>query len=194
MDWGSVPDWFSAIATVGALGAAVFAGRAAYGQLKLLENENADRQRLERQADAAGVALWVRVGTEDKLPLVRYINQSGKPIYDLTIWIDTPAHRFRVHRAVAGPSSEPRRMRQGTAELRSIAERVDYGPDWAGLLNGAQLRCASRFRDSANQWWLRGFDGTLESATGRPAAPQGLGACASRAGDEGIGVAADSDL
>ncbi|MBW0089663.1 hypothetical protein I4I73_02115 [Pseudonocardia sp. KRD-184] len=189
MDLGSVPDWISAIATVGALVAAVVAGWAAYQQLTMLKNDARKRQRLEDQADAAGVAIWVRVGTKDKLPLIRYINRSGMPIFELTVWIDTPDHRFRIYRTVAGPAFDTREMRQGTTELRAIAARLNYEPDWNGLLDETHLRCASRFRDSANKWWFRDFNGTLSGAKEKPGAPQRHGESNRNASDEGIGVA-----
>lgn len=165
MNWGSVPDWISAVSTAVALLAAAAAAIAAFRQLRILERQNAERQDQDRQADAAAVALWVRVGAEDLLPVIRYINVSGKPIYELTIWIQTPDRVFSVYRTVAGPAQETRPMRQGSRELREAAERSAYHPDWLTLLNERRLQCASRFRDSANRWWLRDFDGKLCGGT-----------------------------
>lgn len=163
LDWGNVPDWISAISTAIALAGAAGAAYAAFKQLRILEQQEVARQDRDKQADAAGVAIWARVGADDDLPVIRYINVSGKPIYELTIWIQTPSHTFLVHRTVTGPAQETRLMRKGTKEIYAAAEEAGYHPDWASLLESGQLQCASRFRDTANRWWLREFDGGLHS-------------------------------
>lgn len=174
MDWGSIPDWISAVATASAFVAAAFAAVPAYRQLKILEAQDAARRAREAEADAASVAIWARTGTDDGLPLLRYINLSGKPIYELTIWVATPEQRYLIYRTVTGPQSTTREMRQATAELRAAARASGYEPNWSELLDRSQLRCASRFRDSANRWWLRDFDGRLRSAADNQGVPERL--------------------
>ena len=166
IDWGSVPDWISAAATVAALLAASYAARVGYRQLKVLEVQEQDRQRAERIRDASRVAVWVRVDEVRALPELRYVNASGMPIYDLSLWVVTPGHTFRVVYVVDGPAAESKTMVRGTADLqRQITERA-YGPDWTHLLKSGRLVCAVTFRDSVNRTWFRDFHGRLTEVDG----------------------------
>lgn len=164
----SVPDWISAVSTAGALVFAGVAAVAAFRQLGILRGQARDRQAREEQAGAAGVAVWVRVfdqGGRGRAPVLRYINSSGIPVYNLTIWVATPEHTFVVTRTVTGPSAAARVMVGGTQQMRQQSARLIYDPDWSALLERGDLTCAMRFRDSSNQWWLRDIDGMLSPAT-----------------------------
>lgn len=163
------PDAISAGAAVLAAVIAIGAFGTAHRQLRILRRQESDRQARERQADAAKIAVWVRVTDRrggPPVPVLRYINLSGMPVYELTVWVRTPEHEFRVFRTVAGPSG-PRDMGRGTAEIAEAAADAAYDPDWLALLQNGELVCASRFRDASNQWWLRDVDGVLSEATER---------------------------
>ena len=163
------PDTISASASVLALLIAAAAFWTAHRQLRILARQEADRQARERQADAAKVAVWVRVTDRagaGPAPVLRYTNRSGMPVYELTVWVRTPAHEFSIFRAVTGPSG-PRDMAEGSAQIAAAAAAAGYHPDWLALLVGRELVCAARFRDAAGQWWLRDVDGVLTEATDR---------------------------
>jgi hypothetical protein len=161
IDWGSVADWVSAVATVAALLAAAYAARAAFRQLGVLEQQERDRREAHDIRDAARVAVWARIDVERGLPELRYINASGMPVHDLTLWVVTPEKTFEMHYVVDGPSAESKTMKRGTDELRRQIEISAYRPDWTRLLESGGLLCAAAFRDSANRAWLRDFHGLL---------------------------------
>jgi hypothetical protein len=82
--WGTVADWVAAATTVAALIAAVWAGHAAYGQLRHLEREAADREAASREAQARLVYVTEqKVLVAPGVPARRVIvlhNDSAEPV------------------------------------------------------------------------------------------------------------------
>lgn len=79
VDWGSVPEWFAAIGTVGAL----------FVALVLLRNELADRRRAAEVADrrpADGIFAWAEPRTDAGGWQTFILNRSDEPIYDAVVY------------------------------------------------------------------------------------------------------------
>lgn len=79
VDWGSVPEWFAAIGTVGAL----------FVALILLRNELADRRRAAEVADrrpADGIFAWAEPRTDAGGWQTFVHNRSDEPIYDAVVY------------------------------------------------------------------------------------------------------------
>ena len=79
VDWGSVPEWFAAIGTVGAL----------FVALILLRNELADRRRAAEVGDhrpADGVFAWAEPRTDAGGWQTFVLNRSDEPIYDAVVY------------------------------------------------------------------------------------------------------------
>lgn len=82
MDLGTLADWANAIATLTATGAAIFAGRIAYGAY--LREQAADRQ-----LHAAGIHAWLASTQPDGSgpPSIVLMNAGDALVYDLSVQV-----------------------------------------------------------------------------------------------------------
>jgi hypothetical protein len=172
LELGSFADLLSGFGTVAALVAASVAARAAIKtnnqqgvQLRHLEEAEKERREREEQRVAGVVAAWA--GMDDNGAIVRFVNGSGLPVYDLSIWVLTPDRLFCVEYATHGPTSNSRPLRRVGIDLNTYATDADV---WASWLNEGKFRAAAVFRDTTNKWWLRGFDGSLSQQPDRQTA------------------------
>lgn len=79
MRWGDVPGWIEALATVGALIAAIVAVRAFWRVLGIEQARERDRLvERERGQQADQVAAWLSVK-----PALTVLNGSSLPVYDV---------------------------------------------------------------------------------------------------------------
>lgn len=165
MQWGSVAELTTAVATVGALLAAALAARAAIQtnnrqNRRLLRLEVADRERSaaaeRRQAEA--VACWISLDKSSGLPVVCWTNSSGSPVYNVTLFLSTPCGTTEVRYTFGSPTSPPSLPR---AQRLLLDEQGGLIESWERLLDEDEFRVAVIFRDCANRWWLRDYDGVL---------------------------------
>jgi hypothetical protein len=81
LEWGTVPDWLSAVGTVGALWAGVLL-------LRKELDERHDAQRRERELQARLVYCWVRDGATQRTIVIQ--NASTEPIIDCLFYVAGP--------------------------------------------------------------------------------------------------------
>jgi hypothetical protein len=138
MDWGSMPDWFAAIGTVGALAVALVLLR---GELQAQRR----REQAERRAQAEKVAVWLEDIHAERTKVV-LLNTSNLPIYGATVWV---TGRFDDSGPEGHPHHEYGVVPPGTVEVelptRSEGEAVPEGG----------YRAAVEFGDARSVWWQR---------------------------------------
>lgn len=146
--WGTVPDWFAAIGTVGALG---LTWRLLRKELHELRADQRERQ--ERQARA--VVVWWEDDAEERL-VVHALNAADTPIYELQVSLtmrpdemDDPG-RIVLSKAVLPPR----------ADISSSGIRLRDQP--------FVMPVEARFRDASGRYWRsRPDDGLLEQLPAR---------------------------
>lgn len=165
MQTGSLAELLSAFGTLAALVFAGLAARAAMRtsrqqgeQLRLLEEAERRRELEAEREDAERVAFWTGVTGEE--PGVYYSNQTGLPVYELTVLVLVPGLAWEVHYSALGPADRPRPLKR---VRRTLTARPDDTAtvDWVGLLATDAFRCAAVFRDTAGRWWTRDTSGLL---------------------------------
>lgn len=164
IDWGDVPTWITAAATVAALVAAVLAVRASWQVLKLeaqrenrAEQAEAERRSREDRADQADlVAVWP-AGYSGAV--IR--NGSALPIYRVTVTYVTSAGEVHESTEVdVVPPGEREAPWPPDAQTPDDEGNVTFNFDLVHARNGI------RFVDSAGRRWHRDGNGVL-ALTGR---------------------------
>jgi len=191
--WGVVPDWVTAIATVGALIAAIVAGiwvarqtRATQGQLHLMAQAEADRQELARRDQASRVSAWL---TQDEFGrfVALVFNASQQPLYQAAVRFISPNNDNRMDVGTLAPDTVPREVvavsafiNQARIETRSIdlswnmpgmngpvkrlEPQVDGTKKWVrGEWQAGPLGLGIIFTDSHGVRWERSLNGHLEA-------------------------------
>jgi hypothetical protein len=171
-------EWVAAIATVVAVGAATYAGLkardAATTARDLFEQEQRrdDRiERMDRQAQAAKIAVWLEVVTRQSMrfqstigewpgPALMLRNASDVPVYDLRIGYHT-GERFPEPIATETlPILPPVDVPLDHDPAQAIHDLFgSYEKNHAGFLD--VLRVAVEFTDSSNITWKRDIHGAL---------------------------------
>lgn len=144
IDWGSVPDWFAAIGTVGALVVA----------LLLLGKELKDRRRAAALADlqpASQVFAWAKPEKARKGWATYVLNGSNEPIYDVIV-------RFTPRIDRSGAQTVERLW--GTV-APGRPEKGDWYPNDPREVFGFP-RVEIEFTDGRGRHWVRDPDGHLE--------------------------------
>lgn len=152
VNWGDVPTWIQAGATVLLLIAASVAGWYTHRIYKI-ESGRDERHEDERRAQASKVAGWV-VGNVTKLR-----NASDLPVYDLIVEYVARYERNR----------EPVPIGMQKTPLLVPGEEPMFVPSqvwdkWreAPKKEGAAVLVRIDFRDSSGQRWRREHDGRLQ--------------------------------
>lgn len=166
MDLGSVADWVNAAGTVLAFCAASFAGAVAVRsyrtqqqatdrQLAIHAADERRRELDERQWQAAKVAIWVYRGRRNWG--VSVANNSGLPVYRLTVLLSSENPRFAVavERGTQGPN------RAATSDKLTNALRVILAQRNALGMDPNDLRVSIAFTDAAGVRWHRDPHGKL---------------------------------
>lgn len=200
IDWGDVPTW---VAGAGAFVALVFARRAANSaseastyqaeQIEQLEAEVKRRDQEQKRNLASKVEVYIRMERRDDRvgdpprqgvkAIAKYINTSGMPIYDASIFCFTPSLRLERYYHILGPDEK--------RDLRLLTERLEellpvFDSEW--LPHVPSIRAACAFRDAEGLWWTR-IRGMLERADGQEEASKRAGESQSYEQTEEIGDA-----
>jgi hypothetical protein len=167
VDSGSVADWVNAAGTIGAFGAALFAGivavrgyrtqqRAIDRQLAAHAEDERRRTQGERQWQASKIAVWVYRGRNSWT--VHAANSSGLPVYRLTVRIagEEPPFAVAVERGTQGPTPAD------TARKLTNALRVVLHQRNALHMDPNKLHVAIAFTDAAGVRWRRDERGKLD--------------------------------
>lgn len=166
VDWGDVPTWISALATIAAFLAALLAVRASWNVLTLerAREDRAEAQELERQRaaeraeQADHIAAWSYWAEPQMLRRTGWgalvVNESGLPIYDVTAAFFGPdgSHRGDGSQSVVPP---------GQNFIPWPGGLTREGGDGASREQGSDFRVAVAFRDAAGRTWHRDQNGVL---------------------------------
>ena len=171
LNWGDVPTWITALATILALIAAVWAVRASWSVLRLEQQredraekaEEERREQVHRAAQADAVAGWIHrldavyhdvAGTLETPPIwgAKIVNVSLLPVYDVKVGFHRPNGR-RLADVDYGllPPGET-----FVASPVNLAIEDPVGPG-----NEKSVRVEVEFRDTAGRVWLRDRYGLL---------------------------------
>lgn len=148
-EWGTVPDWVEALATVVAAGAAIGAGRWA---LRLLEVEQRRDERLEeerRREQASHVGAYI-----DAARIVHIVNASKQPVHDLNVRVDIVGRKHPIEFPYTlGPSKEwPEELKDQARDDFNAALVADGAPP---------SRLEMAFTDGQGVRWRRELNGRL---------------------------------
>lgn len=173
VELGDVPTWIGALASVAALGAAIYAGIIARRALRLEFDRDRDRENEGRREQASRVSAWV--GTKERPPapqgfvagawhadergvLVR--NGSAEPIYqvELDLWNEGALRGTHLVRGLVPPGVLFRRVPDEEYQFTH--------PDEDGvevLVNDLDptFLIQVRFTDARGRRWRRAIDGQL---------------------------------
>ncbi|ANN19746.1 hypothetical protein SD37_31750 [Amycolatopsis orientalis] len=132
---GTLPDWIAGVSTTGALIAAGFAAKAAFGQVQHLKKQvrqatqlEEDRRKAQHRAQASQVAIWIE--TDGDVPRIMFGNQSGLPIYAVTVvcqihWLQKA---ITVPYSALGPTGVARELVRVRKSLEATAADELYTP------------------------------------------------------------------
>jgi hypothetical protein len=187
VQYGDVATWFTAVATVAAVVAAVFAGRWARDIVEI-ERKRDERHEAETRAlQASQVAAWAEsavvrpVYREGASPLSHLTdvavnglvaNRSNQPIYKVHLeWFEEGELVHIDRRPVIAPGVDgrfplDRSMLLGIAGVPEEQwDRIGFDYGKATVLSDltvGRLLLGVRFTDSANRTWHRDPHGTLQ--------------------------------
>jgi hypothetical protein len=162
VDYGDVPTWIAAVATVLALVAAGFAAWASWNVLKRETQRDADRDDAERRQQANLVAAWhgvvphpVQRGAGLYRPVVR--NGSELPIYQVGVEVVVEGSTGIVHMTeVLGPG-------QWFVTQSGHFNFADHPTEKLRLhASSPGFQVAVSFSDAAGIAWRRDENGQLE--------------------------------
>jgi hypothetical protein len=171
-DWGDVPTTVGAIASLGALVAAVFAARAAFGVLQVERRRDADQDEVQRRRQAERLAAWPVVVPEDPefqaseaMWGVTIRNASDLPVYQAWVILE-PITRGAGEHITIHELVPPGTFTQFGNELRSPndfenTELISEPPPRPYVI-------ALEFDDAAGRRWRRDANGTLIRVERRP--------------------------
>jgi len=190
--WGSVPDWVTASATIGALIAAIVAGvwvarqtKAAQRQLALMARAEADREEQERRHQASRVSAWLTQDQAGRFVALLF-NASEQPVYQTAVRFISPNNDNRMDVGILAPLTAPMEVtwvsdfiNQARVRTRSIdlswnmpgtvgpIRRLEVQPNgtrqWVeGEWHAGPLGLGVIFTDSHGIRWERSLAGVLE--------------------------------
>jgi hypothetical protein len=161
VDVGSAAEWATAAVTALALGAAVWAGKAAHGQLKLMSDDAASR--VERQARQVFVN-HLRTSTSQGAPVSHHViidNRSNEPIRDVELLFLGPTNRNSFRYNLILPH-EPFESPQAGAVVSAAIETLINGEERIRpVVEMIEFEFPLIFTDARNVQWIRHADHTL---------------------------------
>lgn len=136
LEEGSIAEWVSALATIAAVIAAVYAGRAAKAALGIELNREGDRLERERQDQASKVAAWI--GSIRTDPVTRETRSWGQPFA-------VTKHGAKLRNASDVPVTD--------VVLRYVVADGMCPESIYGVLPPADQPVFAEVEDSQNEWW-----------------------------------------
>lgn len=163
--WGTVPDWFAAVGTVGAFAIGLWLLRGEISAGEQRDREVEARAEDRRREQASLVALWAsgdlvlepqRAPNNRTYTSMTVHNASSLPITDVFAVVNRPGIQTSPqdgHRSVLGP---------GEIIVSSLAS--DCQPPYAVPMEALEVR----FVDAAGRRWVRDGRGRLRAWEERP--------------------------
>lgn len=139
LNWGSVPDWFAAVGTIGAVAVALY----------LAEKGARDQRGREREAQASCISSWHQPGRED----VVISNPSSSAIYNVAI-------SFGVSYGEGEPFQQGNEFNVFLRALPAGESRIHEPPTPPELV-GRELAVSVTFKDAQGVHWRRDATGKL---------------------------------
>ena len=187
--WGGVPDWVTALGTVGLLAGAAFtavfavqAFREQSREVRLLEDQVSDQRALalkqvevlglqaeeiraslenRRRDQAARVFTWVEVTNHARgHVLVRVTNASDRPIYGLTFLLGYGDDEEAEYSSK--PEAVKHVMPHDTAEFEP--DKHDHSILWGTSWEPGEVWSAVLFRDASGETWQVNSKGQMGEA------------------------------
>ena len=158
VQWGDVPTWIGAVATVGALAGAAVAAGIAYRLYRIESTRDQEAANERRRAQATRISGWYGLTTyREDLPRSKsrqfwkatVRNASDLPVYDV---------RIEFRKTVTRDGAPPEGAVPGHKDIPVLppgTEQLD-GPD-----DGRDYSVALRYRDAAGVVWYRDAQGLL---------------------------------
>lgn len=161
---GSVADWVNALAAIGALGAAIYAGLVARHLYEIESNRDLAASTERRREQATAISAWVSVTAEENYTAgVEIINVSPAPVYDVRIEVNdrngTPLRPLTLTVLPPGRFFASTDDKYGWS-FPNPSEAVGKPLRPVARSNNWRVQQLS-FRDSADVHWARDADGTL---------------------------------
>lgn len=199
LDWvAGISGAVAALATAAAFVAAVLAVKAANrtnahqaAQIGKLEEIERHRVELAAREQAATISVWMSTDPAQELEIT-VANSSPQPVYDAVIYVQVVQRVFQGPSYVVRPQTTrqiPRISRGAIADANAAIThdlgfrnalvhlshlRPDGTMDVMSLMATPYFALAISFRDNANSYWVRGFDGRLELMPAGFTGPQPL--------------------
>ncbi|WP_167197442.1 hypothetical protein [Brevibacterium pigmentatum] len=195
-EYGSVPDWISAVSTFLAFCAAAFAATYAFQQMKsaqdqvdALESEATERGREKRREQASQISAWLTKDVLDSFE-VRVFNASNQPVYNAVLSFIAPNNQNDIIGGTLPPMGSPERhsgmsafINSQRAEVKSIdlswnlpnqdgvvkslEQNDDGSSEWVeGGWRAGPIGIGITFTDTNGLRWERTIDGQLSEKPG----------------------------
>lgn len=164
-DPGSIADWVTAVVTLLALAAAIWAAVAAQGQLKLMSTEAAaaNIENIERQARLVSV-LHERALLPDRTfgHFVTISNRSSEPISNVTVLFFGPTNRNGFYVGTVGPDTTGIVVGMAGEVVSQVLEEMVGGHEERRfMVDMIDFEFPILFTDARNRRWHRRCDNTL---------------------------------
>jgi hypothetical protein len=158
---GSAAEWATAAVTFLALAAAVWAGKAAHGQLRLMSDDAASR--VERQARQVFV-IHLRTASHPGGPVSHHViidNRSHEPIRDVELIFLGPKNRNSFRYNLIEPHERFESPQAGALVTAAIEALIDGEERIRPVLEMLEFEFPLIFTDARNVPWIRHADHTL---------------------------------
>jgi hypothetical protein len=161
VDVGSAAEWATAAVTGLALGAAVWAGKAAHGQLRLMSDDAASR--VEQQARQIFV-IHQRTAMHHGAPVSHHIiidNGSNEPIRHVELLLFGPNNRNSFRYNSIQPHERFESPQAGAVVSDAIEALIDGQERIRPVIEMLEFEFPLIFTDARNVRWIRHADRTL---------------------------------
>jgi hypothetical protein len=151
VEWGTAGDWVTGIVTVPLIIIALVSMKRERRRNDRLQSINESLLNSQRQEHAGQIAAWPSSLTSTGTLLVKCVNTSDRPAYDLEVMLVTGHARKRVGSLLVFPPK--------------FEESIELTVE--GSTGGSLPVCIIEFTDSSGLRWRRTSDGILETISRR---------------------------
>lgn len=174
-DWGDVPGWIEAVATVLAAGFAAVAVVYAYRALRIEQRRDALRDQMDLRAQAELVTAWPVADAHAPVVALEIFNASNAAIYNVDAWLVREAIPPVDFNYPVLPPQHKELVTLDDLEVAKLGLAVSKGvagpnAQWVAarkLIH--RTRAVVAFTDSAGRRWTRDRDGILHAGDRGPA-------------------------